>query len=88
VRKGQQSPWIVPDGYGSGIEPLLPVVPRRTDHPGRKRLDDLKVPYGILSVLYPGSGGSSCHRSWSRLGDDVLAVSARLARNRGVAAVE
>ncbi|GAA3690220.1 hypothetical protein GCM10022267_91000 [Lentzea roselyniae] len=34
------------------IEPLLPVVPRRADHPGRKRLDDRKVSCGILFVLY------------------------------------
>ncbi|MFF0307865.1 hypothetical protein ACFYSC_10565 [Streptosporangium sp. NPDC004379] len=34
------------------IEPLLPVLPHRTDHPGRKRLDNRKVLAGILFVLY------------------------------------
>lgn len=36
------------------IEPLLPVVSRRADHPGRKRLDDCKVLSGILFVLHTG----------------------------------
>jgi transposase len=36
------------------IKPLSPVVPRRADHPGRKRLDDRKVLSGILFVLYTG----------------------------------
>jgi transposase len=36
------------------IQPLLPVVPRRTDHPGRKRLEDRKVLSGILFMLYTG----------------------------------
>jgi transposase len=30
------------------------VVPRRADHPGRKRLDNRKVLSGILFVLYTG----------------------------------
>ncbi|WP_329538556.1 IS5 family transposase (plasmid) [Streptomyces sp. NBC_01450] len=47
-------PWIVSDELWARIEPLLPVVPRRTDHPGRKRLDDRKVLSGILFVLYTG----------------------------------
>jgi transposase len=54
VRKGEQPPWIVPDGLWARIEPLLPVVPRRIDHPGRRRLDDRKVLCGILFVLYTG----------------------------------
>ena len=54
VRKGEQPPWIVSDGLWARIEPLLPVVPRRADHPGRKRLDDRKVLSGILFVLYTG----------------------------------
>ncbi|MFI7405007.1 IS5 family transposase [Streptomyces sp. NPDC049541] len=54
MRRGEQPPWIVPDGLWERIEPLLPVVPRRTDHPGRKRLDDRKVLSGILFVLYTG----------------------------------
>src|SRR5215469_5616616 len=36
VRKGQQPPWMVPDGLWERIEPLLPVVPRRADRPGRR----------------------------------------------------
>ena len=54
VRKGQQLPWMVPDGLWERIGPLLPVVPRRADHPGRRRLDDRKVLSGILFVLYTG----------------------------------
>ncbi|MCX4458561.1 IS5 family transposase [Streptomyces sp. NBC_01728] len=54
MRRGEQPPWIVPDGLWARVEPLLPVVPRRTDHPGRKRLDDRKVLSGILFVLYTG----------------------------------
>jgi hypothetical protein len=38
-----QPPWVVPDELQPRIEPLLPIVPRRADHPGRKRLDDWKV---------------------------------------------
>ena len=33
---------------------LLPVVARRADHPGPKRLDDRKVLCGILFALYTG----------------------------------
>ena len=51
---GQQPPWMVLDGLWERIEPLLPVVPRRADHPGRRRLDDRKVLSGILFVLYTG----------------------------------
>jgi transposase len=54
VRKGQQPPWIVSDELWARIEPLLPVVVRRADHPGRKRLDDRTVLCGILFVLYTG----------------------------------
>ena len=54
MRKGQQPPWIVPDELRARIGPLLPVVPRRADHPGRRRLDDRKVLCGILFVLYTG----------------------------------
>jgi len=54
VRKGQQLPWIISDDLWARIEPLLPVVPRRADHLGRRRLDDRKVLCGILFVLYAG----------------------------------
>ncbi len=54
MRRGGQPPWIVPDELWARIESLPPVVQRRTDHPGRKRLDDRKVLSGILFVLYTG----------------------------------
>ncbi|MFL4907588.1 IS5 family transposase [Streptomyces sp. MMS24-I2-30] len=54
MRRGEQPPWIVSDELWARIEPLLPVVPRRADHPGRRRLDDRKVLSGILFVLYTG----------------------------------
>jgi transposase len=54
VRKGERPPRIVPDGLRERIEPLLPTVPRRADHPDRRRLDDRKVLCGILFVLYAG----------------------------------
>ena len=54
VRKGQQPPWIVPDGLWERVEPLLPKVQRRYRYPGRKRPDDRKVLCGILFVLYTG----------------------------------
>lgn len=68
----------MPDELRARIEPLLPVVPRRAGHPGRRRPDDRKVLPGILFVLYtgiaweflprePGSGsGMTC---WRRLRD-------------------
>jgi transposase len=78
MRKGQHPPWIVPDGLWERIEPLLPVVPRRADHPGRRRLDDRKVLCGILFVLYTGIsweflpqelGSGSGMTCWRRLRD-------------------
>ena len=54
MRKGEQPPWIVPDELWELIEPLIPVVPRRADFPGGKRLDDRKVLSGILFVLQTG----------------------------------
>ena len=54
VRKGQQPPWMVLDGLWERIKPLLAVVSRHCDHPGRKRLEDRKVLSGILFVLYTG----------------------------------
>ncbi|WP_165396233.1 IS5 family transposase [Streptomyces sp. F001] len=47
-------PWEVDDELWALIEPLLPVVERRPDHPGRKRLDDRRVLQGILFVLHTG----------------------------------
>jgi transposase len=63
VRKGEQPPWIVPDGLWERIEPLLPVIERRHRHAGRKRIDDRKVLCGILFVLYTAI---TC---WRRLRD-------------------
>ncbi|MFF9642077.1 IS5 family transposase [Kitasatospora aureofaciens] len=54
MHRGERPPWIVSDELWARIEPLLPVVPRRADHPGRRRLDDRKVLSGILFVLYTG----------------------------------
>src|SRR5215471_15858784 len=45
---------MVSDELWARIEPLLPAVPRRADHPGRRRLDDRRVLCGILFVLYTG----------------------------------
>ena len=87
MKKGQQPPWIVPDGLWERIEPLLPVVPRRADHPGRKRLDDRKVLSGILFVLCTGIRWEFLPRGLgSGPGDDLLAAAAGLARRRSVAA--
>ena len=69
---------IVPDELWARIGPLLPVVPRRADHPGRKRLDNRKVLSGILFVLYTGipweflpqeMGFGSGMTCWRRLRD-------------------
>ncbi len=68
VRKGQQPPWVVPDELWERIGPLLPVVRRRADHPGRKRLDDRKVLSGILFVLYTGIPWEWLPQSWVRVG--------------------
>ena len=78
MRKGQQPPWIVSDELWARIEPLLPVAPRRTDHPGRKPLDNRKALCGILFVLYtaipweflpPELGFGSGMTCWRRLRD-------------------
>jgi transposase len=47
-------PWEIDDELWSLIEPLLPKVQRRSDHPGRRRLDDRKVLQGIPLVLHTG----------------------------------
>ncbi|WP_202919546.1 IS5 family transposase [Saccharothrix deserti] len=78
MRKGQQLPWVVSDELWARVEPLLPVVQRRSDHPGRRRLDDRKVLSGILFVLYTGIpweflpqelGFGSGMTAWRRLRD-------------------
>src|SRR5260370_8805764 len=45
---------IVTDELWEVIEPLIPEVPRRFRHPGRKRIDDRRVLTGILFVLQTG----------------------------------
>jgi transposase len=52
VGKGEQPLWIVSDDLWVCSQSLLPVVPWRTDHSGRNRLDDRKALCGILFVLY------------------------------------
>jgi transposase len=54
MRRGEQLPWIVSDELWARIEPLLPVVPRRPRHPGRKRVPDRSCLQGILFVLHTG----------------------------------
>jgi hypothetical protein len=46
VRKGEQPPWIVPDGLWERIEPLLPVVPRRADQPRPQAAGQPQGPVG------------------------------------------
>jgi hypothetical protein len=54
VRKDQQPPWIVPHELWARIQPLLPVVvPRRSDRPGRPRLDD-RWPQAVAQTLFDG----------------------------------
>jgi transposase len=55
---------IVSDELWKVIEPLIPELPRRFRHPGRKRLDDRKVLTGILFVLQTGIG-------WERLPQEM-----------------
>src|ERR1700745_617382 len=84
---GQQPPWIVSDELWARIEPLLPVVPRRADHPGRRRPGDRKVLCGILFVLSTGDlVGVLAAGAGVRVRDDLLAAAAGLARGRGLAA--
>lgn len=54
MRRGESPPWIVSDDLWERIEPLLPVVPRRTHNPGRKRVPDRLCLQGILFVLHTG----------------------------------
>ena len=45
---------LVSDELWEIVEPLIPVVPRRFRHPGRKRIPDRRVLTGILFVLQTG----------------------------------
>ena len=52
MRKGQQLSWVIAGELWARIELLLPVIPARADHPGRRRLDGREAVRGILYVLY------------------------------------
>ena len=45
---------LVSDELWELVEPLIPVVERRSRFPGRKRIDDRRVLTGILFVLQTG----------------------------------
>jgi transposase len=45
---------LVSDELWEMVEPLIPVVPRRFKHPGRKRIPDRQVLTGIMFVLQTG----------------------------------
>jgi transposase len=83
VRRGEQPPWIVPDGLWQRIEPLLPKLERNRRYPGRRRIPDRQVLCGILFVLHTGiqweflpqelgfGSGMTCWRrlaEWNRAG--------------------
>ena len=83
MRRGEQPPWIVPDGLWQRIEPLLPKPQRNPRYPGRKPLPDRQVLCGILFVLHTGiqweflpqelgfGSGMTCWRrleAWNRAG--------------------
>ncbi len=69
---------LVSDELWELVEPLIPKMKRRPDHPGRKRLDDRRVLTGILFVLRTGvpweylpreMGCGSGMTCWRRLRD-------------------
>lgn len=70
------APWEVSDELWVLVEPLLPVRPRRSRYPGRKRLSDRLALQGILFVLCTGTpwmhlpkelGFGSGYTCWRRL---------------------
>ncbi|MEQ4715538.1 transposase [Nonomuraea sp. B19D2] len=74
-----------PDELWARIEPLLPIVPRRGDHLGRKRLDNRKVLSGIPFVRYTGIPWeflphTAGQQDWSKA---VIEVSDRIQPPRG-----
>ena len=52
--EGAAAAGVVSGELWAWVEPLVPAVPRRADHPGRKCLDDRKALCGILFALYTG----------------------------------
>jgi transposase len=78
MRKGEQPPWIVPDGLWERVAPLLPRRQRRFRYPGRKPMDDRRALCGILFVRHTGipweflpqeMGFGSGMTCWRRLRD-------------------
>src|SRR4051794_4291222 len=65
VAGGEMADWEVSDELWARIKPLLPVVQRRSRHPGRRRLDDRACLNGILFGWPPGCAGTGCHRNWA-----------------------
>ncbi|WP_326645094.1 transposase [Streptosporangium sp. NBC_01755] len=83
MRKGEQPPWLVPDGLWQRIDPLLPTIECRYRNPGRKRIDDRKALCGILFVLYTAIPWEFLPQELGvRLGDDLLETIARLEPSR------
>jgi hypothetical protein len=65
VRKGDQPPWIVPDGLSERIEPLLRQVERRRRYPGRRRPPDAGCCAASCSCSVPASHGNPYLSSWA-----------------------
>jgi transposase len=86
VRRGQQPPWIVPDGLWQRIEPLLPKIERNPRRPSRNRLDDRRVLCGILFVLHASIQWEYFRRARVWVGDDLLAAVGRMESRQGLAA--
>lgn len=63
MRRGEQPPWIVPDGLWQR-SPVLPKPQRNRRYPGRKRIPDRQVLCGILFVLQTGIQWELLARSW------------------------
>jgi hypothetical protein len=76
VRKGQQRPWIVPDGLWQRIVPLLPYAIRV----GLDAADWTtgRCCAGSCSCCTPASSGSSCPGVGVRVGHDLLAQVGRV----------
>ncbi|WP_447009049.1 transposase [Saccharothrix sp. DSM 118769] len=56
------------------IEPLLPVIQRRSDHPSRRRLDDREVLSVVLFVLYADIPWESLPSEWVPLRHERMAA--------------
>ena len=70
------------------IEPLIPVMARRTRSPGRKRLDNRKVLTEIIICIEDGhSLGRLAPRDGMWVRDELLAAFARMVGSRGMGEV-